>query len=48
MHVWEVFPYAVASLELCAAAVHCYYGNYRVAIVWFGVGIANLAFAEMK
>ena len=48
MAVWTMFPYAVAVLELCAAAVHLYFRNYRAAIVWLGVGIANLAFAEMK
>lgn len=46
--VWQIFPYAVAALELCAGVIHLYFRNYRAAIVWFGVGIANLAFAEMK
>ena len=44
MPVWQIFPLAVAVLELCAAAVYLYYGEWRLAIVWLGVGIANLAF----
>ena len=42
------FPYVVAGLELCAAAVYVYYGNWRFAIVWAGVGIANVAFAGAR
>ena len=45
---WQVFPYAVAALELAAAAVYVVYGNWRFAIVWAGVGIANFAFAGAR
>lgn len=45
--VWQIFPYAVAVLEISAAIVHAYYGNWRVAIIWFGVGVANFAFAPV-
>ena len=45
---WQWFPYAVSALELCAAGVYCYYHNWRFAIVWAGVGIANAAFAGTK
>ncbi len=48
MRPWEVFPYVVASLELLAALVYCGYHNWRFAIIWAGVGIANLAFAGAK
>lgn len=44
----QVFPYAVAVLELGAAAVYAYHHNWRFAIIWCGVGIANLAFAGAK
>ena len=40
-----IFPYAIAVLELCAAVVYAMNGNWRFAIVWAGVGIANIAFA---
>ena len=45
---WTWFPYAVAVLELCAAAVHVYAGHYRVAFIWAGVAASNFAFAGMK
>ncbi len=43
-----IFPYAVAILELGAAAVFTYKHNWRFAIIWFGVGVANFAFAGAK
>jgi hypothetical protein len=42
---FRVFPYLVAGGELTAGVVYAYYGEWRLAIVWIGVGIANLAFA---
>lgn len=48
MSVIQVFPYAVAVLELVAGAVYLYHHEWRLAIVWFGVGVANLAFAGIK
>lgn len=48
MPLWQIFPYTIAVLEILAAIVHCTYGNYRVAIIWAGVGIASLAFAKMR
>lgn len=45
MTVTQLFPYAVAALELCAAGVYAWHRDWRLAIVWAGVGIANLAFA---
>lgn len=44
----QLFPYAVAALELCAGAVYLYQHEWRLAIVWVGVGIANFAFAGIK
>lgn len=46
--IWQVFPFAVAVLEMGAAAVYGYYGNWRLAIVWAGVSVANFAFAGVK
>lgn len=46
--VWQVFPYTVSLLELLAAAVYVYYHNWRLAIIWAGVGIANVAFSGIK
>lgn len=46
--MWQIFPLAVAALELCAAVVYVYYRDWRLAIIWCGVGIANMAFAGMK
>lgn len=48
MAVWQFFPYTVAVLELCAGGVYVYYRDWRLAIVWTAVGIANLAFAGIK
>lgn len=48
MAVWQVFPYAVSVLEICAGLVYCYYRDWRLAIVWIAVGIANAAFAGVK
>lgn len=44
----HLFPYAVAVLELGAAVVYGWHGEWRLRIVWAGVGIANLAFAGLK
>jgi hypothetical protein len=44
----QVFPYTVATLELAAGAVYLAHREWRLAIVWFGVGIANMAFAGIK
>jgi hypothetical protein len=41
----RVFPYAVAIGELLAGLVYLRFGQWRLAIVWFGVGVANFAFA---
>lgn len=43
-----VFPYTVAVLEVAAGIVFACKGNWRFAIVWLGVGIANFAFAGAK
>ncbi len=45
MPVQQIFPYTVAVLELCAGAVYGWKGDYRLAVVWIAVGIANAAFA---
>lgn len=42
------FPYAVAGLELAAGLVYGFHREWRLAIVWVGVGIANVAFAGIK
>lgn len=48
MPLWQVFPYAVAAFELAAAAVYICYCEWRLAIIWAGVGIANVAFAGIR
>lgn len=48
MTVIRFFPYLVALTELLAGAVYLYHREWRLAIVWFGVGIANSAFAGVK
>ena len=42
------FPYTLAALELSAAIVYAVKGDYRLAIVWAGVGVSNAAFAGIK
>lgn len=44
----QVFPYLVGTLEIMAAIVYAYHHNWRFAIVWLGVGIANFAFAGAR
>ena len=48
MKPYHYLPYMVAVLELGAGAVYCLYREWRLAIVWIGVGIANWAFAGIK
>lgn len=43
-----MFPYAVVALELLAGFVYLYHKEWRLAVVWVGVGIANFAFAGIK
>lgn len=42
------FPYTVACLQLCACITYASRGNWRLAIVWFGVALSNAALAEVK
>jgi hypothetical protein len=44
----QFFPYTVAALELAAGAVYLAHREWRLAIVWLAVGVANLAFAGVK
>jgi hypothetical protein len=44
----RILPVAVSVLELGAGAVYFWRGNYRLAIVWICVGIANAAFAGIE
>jgi len=48
MSVIQVFPYAVAVLELAAGVVYLFHAEWRLAIVWVAVGVANMAFAGIK
>ena len=48
MKPYHYLPYAVAVLELGAGAVYMLYQEWRLAIIWLGVGIANAAFAGIK
>jgi hypothetical protein len=48
MTVIRFFPYAVAVLELAAGGVYLWHREWRLAIVWFGVGLANVAFAGVR
>lgn len=43
-----VFIYATAGLELSAALTYVAQGHYRLAIVWAGVAVSNLAFAGVR
>jgi hypothetical protein len=43
-----VFPYCVAVLEGAAALVYLYHHQWRLAIVWAGVSVANFAFAGVR
>ena len=48
MTVMRFFPYAVAALEIAAGIVYACNREWRLAIVWFLVGLANVAFAGIK
>jgi hypothetical protein len=48
MRFEQFFPYLIAVLEIVAGAVYAWKGGYRFAIIWFCVGVANLAFAGAK
>ena len=48
MTVTQIFPYLIAVLELAAAIVYSWHHEWRLAVVWAGVGVANLAFAGIK
>jgi hypothetical protein len=48
MTVIRFFPYLIAVLEIVAGGVYLYHREWRLAIVWASVGIANLAFAGIK
>ena len=41
----QFFPYLVSVLGLAAGVVYLWHREWRLAIVWIGVGIANAAFA---
>lgn len=44
----RVLPYAVATLQLCAALVYLSRGEYRLAIIWAGVSLSNAALAGIR
>ncbi len=44
----QMAPYAVAVMEAVAGAVYLYHHEWRLSIVWFGVAIANMAFAGIR
>ena len=44
----QFFPYSVAALEAAAGLVYLWHHEWRLAIVWFGVAVANGAFAGIK
>ena len=48
MEIRTLFPYAVAALQLCAGLVFLYRHEWRFAIVWLSLAIANAAFAGMR
>ena len=48
MKPYHYLPYAVAILELGAGVVYLLYQEWRLAIIWLGVGVANAAFAGIK
>ena len=44
----QMAPYAVAVMEAIAGIVYLYHHEWRLAIVWVGVSIANGAFAGIR
>ncbi len=44
----QYLPYAVAVLEAGASLVYLCHAEWRLAIVWAGVSIANFAFAGIR
>lgn len=44
----QFFPYAVCILEALAGIVYLYHHEWRLAIVWIGVAVANGAFAGIR
>jgi hypothetical protein len=48
VNIEQVFPYTIAVLEILAGIIYACKGGWRFAIIWFCVGIANLAFAGAK
>ena len=48
MPIQQVLPYLVSALELGAGIVYLWHKDYRLAIVWVAVGVANAAFAGIK
>lgn len=44
----QFFPYVVAVVEIAAAGVYSYHHEWRLMLVWFFVGLANLAMAGIR
>lgn len=44
----HVFPWAVALLELAAGIVYLINGDYRLAILWLGYGVAAVALTGVQ
>jgi hypothetical protein len=43
-----LLPVAVALLQACAAITYASQGQYRLAVVWFGVALSNAALAGIR
>lgn len=44
----NVFPYLVVTLQGCAGGVYVWQGQWRNAVVWVSVAVANFALAGLK
>jgi len=43
-----IFPWAVAVLELGAGVVYLCAGQWRLAVLWLGYGVAAMALAGVR
>ena len=44
----RVLPYLVAVLQIASALIYFYNREYRIGLVWLGVGFANVAMAGVR
>lgn len=44
----RILPYLIAALQAGASLVYLIKGEWRLAIIWIGVGVANMALAGIR